>query len=222
MDFNDNEEEEIVEAEAIQEVENTEVANEIEKDKQVKERWLERYNEVVNSNVSDIIDINTHRAIVGYEVERRAKELVEWAKSKRLLMGVPTKEVLEVIYNRLKSGKTIKQSIEGVCGYSTWRKWCEEYEIVRAVEEEAIMDRSDKIMEEAKKIADQSDRTKMGEVGRDRLNIETKLKELDRLDRLTENRLNKNPSIKGNLVPIQINVAYANKNGSISKLDGSK
>lgn len=220
-DFNDSMEEEIVEAEAIEEAAAADVPRK-EGFNEIKAKWLARYNEVVNGDVNEVIDINTHRAIVGSEVERRAKELVEWARGKKLLMGVPTKEVLEVIYNRLKSGKTMKKALDGVCSMTCWRKWKQEYEVVRAIEEDALESRSEKLMEESKRIADQSDRTRMGEVSRDRLMIEARMKELDRIDRLTENRLGKDLPVKGNLVPIQINVAYAGKNGSISKLDGSK
>lgn len=135
----------------------------------------------------------------------RRMELATWAESKGILKGVPKIDDLELVWAALKAGKPLKKAIERVCSYSTWVKWRREYPEIAAMEEECRFQRCARLEEEMQQIADQTDRTRMGEVSRDRLMIDARMKELDRLDKLTESRMNKEPST---MVPIQINVAY--------------
>ena len=90
---------------------------------------------------------------------------------------------------------------------ATWRKWQEEYPFLAHIEEDAREARVAKLEEEVKRIADQEGREKMGQNTRDKIQIDTRLAEISRIDRLTENRnAKKQPGV--GMVPIQINVAY--------------
>lgn len=142
------------------------------------------------------------------QIRIRKLELATWAESKGILKGVPTIEDLESVWLKLKAGKTLKKAIEKVCSYSTWCKWRKEYPEIAAMEEECRQARISRLEEEMMAIADQSDRTRMGEVSRDKLMIETRAREVERLDRLTENRISK---VTPSMVPIQINVGYGKK-----------
>ena len=162
----------------------------------------------INNGVN-VIDKDKEMIKKAVEEEARVRrlEIASWAESKGIVKGVPTVEELETVWIRLQAGKTIKEAIKKICCYATWCKWRKEIPEVAMIEEEARYLYTQRIEEETKKIASQADRTKMGEVGRDRLWVETNFKLLERQDRLTENRM-KNESSAISLTPIQINVEY--------------
>lgn len=221
-EFNDSLEEDIIEAGVIAEVDNTEREKQQYEFDRRRQELYDKYTSIVRSIGCKLVDYNTHNAIVTEEVERRAKEVAEWARKEKLLGGLPTQEILEGVYRRLKKGKSLVKALDGYCSVRTWNKWKENIEVVKAIEEQARAERSDKLLDETRDIADQKDRTRMGEVSRDKLMIESRLREVDRIDRLTANRMNKDVVKEGNFTPIQINVGYADKNGSIIKLEPSK
>ena len=164
---------------------------------------------VAVSNNVNVVDKDKEMIKKAVEEEARVRrlEIASWAESKGIVKGVPTVEELETVWMRLQAGKTIKEAIKKICCYATWCKWRKEIPEVAMMEEEARYLYTQRIEEETKKIASQADRTKMGEVGRDRLWVETNFKLLERQDRLTENRM-KNESSATSLTPIQINVEY--------------
>ena len=166
-------------------------------------------NAIVVNNDGSTIDKDKEMIKKAVEEEARVRrlEIASWAESKGIVKGVPTVEELETVWMRLQAGKTIKEAIKKICCYATWCKWRKEIPEVAMIEEEARYLYTQRIEDETKRIASQADRTKMGEVGRDRLWVETNFKLLERQDRLTENRM-KNESSATNLTPIQINVEY--------------
>ena len=140
-------------------------------------------------------------------VEKRKREIEEWALRRGIQKGVPDKEDIEKISRRLRKGKSITDSIKGVCSHSTWRKWKEQYPALEEMEEDAREWRKNRLSIEAMRIADMPDREKMGQNTRDNMRINTRLAEIARIDKLTEIRNNKN-QIPNNVIPIQINVKY--------------
>ena len=71
------------------------------------------------------------------------------------------------------------------------------------------MEYSHRLEQEILNIADQRERTRMGEVSRDKTMIEARQRIIDRNDRLTEARLKSLPNnLPGAVVPVQINVKY--------------
>ena len=54
--------------------------------------------------------------------------------------------------------------------------------------------------------------THMGEIARDKIQMDELQNRIDRIDRLTENRNKKNSAFGGSVIPIQINVGYGKKN----------
>lgn len=142
---------------------------------------------------------------------KRKLEISDWAEKKRFIVNAPpTEQQLNKIFSKLKKGFPILKALKKVCSYTTWCKWREEYPVLLKMEEEAREYRIEKLMEKQQEIADQVDRDKMGQIARDKLRIDALQGQIDRFDRLTENRNNK---MKGNpaLVPIQINVGYGRK-----------
>lgn len=140
-------------------------------------------------------------------VEKRKKEIEEWALRRGIQKGVPDQEDIEKISRRLRKGKSITDSIKGVCSHSTWRRWKEQYPALEEMEEDAREWRKNRLSIEAMRIADMPDREKMGQNTRDNMRINTRLAEIARIDKLTEIRNNKN-QIPNNVIPIQINVKY--------------
>lgn len=137
----------------------------------------------------------------------RRMELATWAEEKGILKGEPKVDKLKRVWNKLRKGKPLIKAIRGICSYSTWQKWRHEYPEILAMEEECREQRIQALQDKILEIADQPDRTRMGETARDRLMIEARMKEIERLDRLTESRLEENKSAPA-IVPIQINVKY--------------
>lgn len=146
--------------------------------------------------------------------ERRIRqlELAKWAEEKRLIVDAPpTPKQLNRIAKRLKKGYTILKAINRICSYTTWRKWREEYPEILALEEQAREERIELLMDKQRAVAEQEGREKMGQLGRDKMKIDTYQQEIDRLDRLTENRNKKSSAFGGSVIPIQINVGYGKK-----------
>jgi hypothetical protein len=146
--------------------------------------------------------------VVSEERRIRELEIAVWAENQKLLGGEPTAEVLKEVYERLVSGKTLVEALDGICGIKLWTEWRKEYPVVLAIEEQARAEYSDKLEKEILAIADQRDRTRMGEVSRDKTMIEARQRIIDRNDRLTEARLNAQSAVGGAVVPVQINVKY--------------
>lgn len=158
-------------------------------------------------------DIKTDGDLITLMSERekriRKMEVAAWAEQKGLFKTAPKMEVLESVWKKLRKGVRLMEAIKGICSASTWNKWRKEYPAILAMEEECREARIAKLQREMMEIADQSDRTRMGESTRDKLMIDVRQKEIDRLDRLTEVRMQAESSKKPtSVVPIQINVAY--------------
>lgn len=165
----------------------------------------DKYAIAAQENKQDVIEA------VDIERERRRSELQFWASKQRLINNAPpTIKQLKRIHNRLKKGYTIVRAIHKVCSYTTWQKWKEEYPECAALEEQArqeyIEDLLDKKMELAAKPG-----TKMGEIARDKIQMDELQNRIDRIDRLTENRNKKSSAFGGSVIPIQINVGYGRK-----------
>lgn len=146
--------------------------------------------------------------------ERRIRqlELAKWAEERRIIADAPpTPGQLQRIHIRLKKGYTLLKAIRKICSYPTWCKWREEYPEVLAMEEQARAERIEILMDKQKEIANQEGREKMGQLGRDKMRIDTYQQEIDRLDRLTEIRNKKSSAFGGSVIPIQINVGYGKK-----------
>lgn len=147
--------------------------------------------------------------LVQKETQIRKMELAAWAEQKGIFQGQPKVEQLTKVWRKLRKGKSLLKSIKGVCSYSTWQRWRQEFPEIAAMEEECREFRVEKLQEQMQEIADKPDRTRMGETARDKLMIEVRQKELERLDRLTEIRLeSQKKNMAQSVVPIQINVAY--------------
>lgn len=150
---------------------------------------------------------------VDIERERRKSELQLWASKKRLISNAPpTTRQLNKIHIRLKKGYTIVKAINKICSYGTWLKWKEEYPEVAALEEQARQEYVEGLLDKKMEIA-QRPGVKMGEIARDKIQMDELQNRIDRIDRLTENRNKKNVNGFGNVIPIQINVGYGKKNG---------
>ena len=149
---------------------------------------------------------------VDIERERRKSELQLWASKQRLINNAPpTVKQLKKIHNRLKKGYTIVKAINKVCSYTTWQKWKEEYPECAAIEEQARQEYIEDLLD--KKMALASNKgTHMGEIARDKIQMDELQNRIDRIDRLTENRNKKNSAFGGSMIPIQINVGYGKKN----------
>ena len=144
--------------------------------------------------------------------ERRIRELeiAVWAENEKLLGGEPTAAILKEVYERLVSGKTLVEALDGICGIKMWTEWRKEYPAVLALEEQARAEYSNRLEKEILQIADQRDRTRFGEVNRDKVMIDARQRIIDRNDRLTEARLKAQQALGtgGAVVPVQINVKY--------------
>lgn len=150
---------------------------------------------------------------VDMERELRKSELQMWASKQRLISNAPpTVKQLKRIHKRLKKGYTIIKAINKICSYPTWQKWKEEYPEVSAIEEQARQEYVESLLDEKLKLANQPERTKMGEIARDKIHMDELQNRIDRIDRLTEIRNKKSSAFGGgNVIPIQINVGYGKK-----------
>ena len=176
---------------------------------ELNSRYEETFIEPVQEEIIVPTDREIVKEVVENEVRLRKMELAAWAEKKGIFQGAPKVEQLTKVWRKLRKGKSLLKSIKGVCSYTTWNKWRQQYPEIAAMEEECREFRVEKLQEQMMQIADKPDRTRMGETARDKLMIEVRQKELERLDRLTEIRMEaqKKPSAQ-NVVPIQINVAY--------------
>ena len=158
------------------------------------------------------VNIPTKNHAVDEAIERerlkRKLEVAAWAESKRLIVNAPpTPKQLNRVMSKLKKGFPLLKALKKVCSYTTWCKWREEYPELMDMENDAREYRIQTLLEEQKLLADQEGREKMGQIARDKLRMDIRQAEIDRLDRLTESR-NEKFKKPGNLVPIQINVGY--------------
>lgn len=168
---------------------------------------------IVNSSVvipAEPTEQELKEKVISEERRIRELEIAVWAENQKLLGGEPTAAVLKEVYERLISGKTLIEALDGICGIKLWTEWRKEYPAVLALEEQARAEYSNRLEKEILNIADQRDRTRFGEVNRDKVMIEARQRIIDRNDRLTEARL-KAQNVIGNggaVVPVQINVKY--------------
>ena len=149
---------------------------------------------------------------VDMERERRKSELQLWASKQRLISNAPpTVKQLNRIHKRLKKGYTIVKAINKVCSYTTWQKWKEEYPECAAIEEQARQEYIEDLLDKKMALAANKG-THMGEIARDKIQMDELQNRIDRIDRLTENRNKKSSAFGGSMIPIQINVGYGKKN----------
>lgn len=150
---------------------------------------------------------------VDIERERRKAELQMWASKKRIITNAPpTQKQLNRIFKRLQKGATIIKAIHKICSYGTWQKWKEEYPECAALEEQAHQEYIQVLLDRKMELASNPG-TKMGEIARDKIQMDELQNRIDRIDRLTENRNKKSSAFGGSVIPIQINVGYGKKNG---------
>lgn len=169
-------------------------------------------NEEQETEENQVVVINNNDALVNariaeIEARKRRLRIAEWAEDKSIINGVPTVEGLNRVWRKLRKGKRLAIAIRGICSVTTWRKWREEYPEIASMEEQCREERIARLEEEILEIADSPDRDRMGQVSKDRLRIDARQNEINRLDRLTEARLNLEIKNKP-IVPIQINVKY--------------
>lgn len=156
--------------------------------------------------------------------QKRRAALDQWARDNGVLGGLPTKQGLKMIWSALKSGKSLVKSLDGVCTVSTWNKLKREYPVLADMEEACLEYRRELLMDEVTKIADQPTRTRMGETARDRLMIDARMKEIDRIDKIKDIKLETEQQSKnktGTMVPIQINVSYGTEEQSGNTITGN-
>lgn len=173
--------------------------------------------EVVPVPVEDVYTITARNnredtaEAVDIERERRKSELQMWASKQRIINNAPpTVKQLKKIHNRLKKGYTIVKAIRKICSYPTWQKWKEEYPEVAAIEEQARQEYVEDLLDKKMQLA-ANPGTKMGEIARDKIQMDELQNRIDRIDRLTEIRNKKNSAFGGSVIPIQINVGYGKK-----------
>lgn len=168
---------------------------------------------IVNNSINvpvEATDEELKEKAISEERRIRELEIAVWAENEKLLGGEPTQAVLKEVYERLKDGKTLVEALEGICGVSLWNQWRKDYPVVVAIEEQARMEYSNKLEQEILNIADQRERTRRGEVDRDKLMMDARQRIIDRNDRLTEARMKaqQGKNLPGTVVPVQINVKY--------------
>lgn len=168
---------------------------------------------IVNNSINVPVkatEAELQEKVISEERRIRELEIAVWAENEKLLGGEPTAAILKEVYERLVSGKTLLEALDGICGIKLWEQWRRDYPVVVAIEEQARAAYSDKLEREILAIADQRERNRMGEVSRDKLMIEARQRVIDRNDRLTEARLkaNQTNNLPGAVVPVQINVKY--------------
>ena len=132
--------------------------------------------------------------------QKRKAELAAWAEKRKIIVNAPpTTKQLNSIYKKLKKGVPLLRAIRKVCSYPTWQKWKEEYEEVAAIEEQANKEYVELMLEE-KLALSQKKGTHMGEIARDKIQMDELQNRIDRIDRLTENHNSKKSAFGGNLV----------------------
>lgn len=195
----------MAESEEILEELNDEVIAEIEEQNNSRTAII---NNSINVPV-EATDREMQEKVISEERRIRELEIAVWAENEKLLGGEPSAAVLKEVYERLKDGKTLVEALEGICGITLWNQWRKDYPVVVAIEEQARMEYSHRLEREILNIADQRERTRMGEVNRDKTMIEARQRIIDRNDRLTEARLkSQQGTVSGAVVPVQINVKY--------------
>lgn len=144
--------------------------------------------------------------------EQKLKELAEWAYKKKIVNGTKPPEIkqLKRIFKKLKKGLPIVKAIKGVCSITTWNRWKQEFEEVAAMEEQANAEAIDRMLDKKEQLAARSG-THMGEIARDKVQMDELQNRIDRIDRLTEIRNKKNSAFGGSVVPIQINFGFGKK-----------
>lgn len=146
------------------------------------------------------------------EMELRKLEMAEWAEKKKILKGQPKIKELNRVWNKLRKGYPLVKALRGVVSVATWHKWREEYPEIAAMETQCREERVEYLQERIKNVAEQENRTRVGEVSRDKLMIDAYQSEIDRLDRLTQVRNNQLKTNGFGVVnPIQINLAFGKK-----------
>ena len=168
---------------------------------------------IVNNSINvpvEATDEELKEKAISEERRIRELEIAVWAENEKLLGGEPTQAVLKEVYERLKDGKTLVEALDGICGINLWNQWRRDYPVVVAIEEQARMEYSNKLEQEILNIADQRERTRRGEVDRDKLMMDARQRIIDRNDRLTEARMKaqQGKNMPGTVVPVQINVKY--------------
>lgn len=144
--------------------------------------------------------------------QEKLKALAAWAIKKKIVSGTnpPEERQLNRIYRKLKKGLPIIKAIKGVCSYPTWNKWKEEFPEVAAMEEQANAVAIDRMLDRKEELAARPG-THMGEIARDKVQMDELQNRIDRIDRLTEIRNKKNSAFGGSVVPIQINFGFGKK-----------
>ena len=146
------------------------------------------------------------------EMELRKLEMAEWAEKKKILKGQPKIKELNRVWNKLRKGYPLVKALRGVVSVATWHKWREEYPEIAAMETQCREERVEYLQERIKNVAEQENRTRVGEVSRDKLMIDAYQSEIDRLDRLTQVRNNQLKTNGFGVVnPIQINFSFGKK-----------
>ena len=141
--------------------------------------------------------------------QRKLEEIATWASDRKIYNGgsLPEVKQLKRIQRKLRKGLPIVKAIKGVCSYPTWCRWKEEIPQVAAMEEHANAEAIDRMLDKKEELAARSG-THMGEIARDKVQMDELQNRIDRIDRLTENRNSKKGSFGAGLIPIQINVGY--------------
>ena len=150
----------------------------------------------------------------GIELARKqaVERIAKWAEKKKIFNGTkpPEDKQLNRIFKKLKKGLPIVKAIKGVCSMPTWNKWKTEFPEVAAMEEQANAEAIDRMLDKKEQLA-ANPGTKMGEIARDKVQMDELQNRIDRIDRLTDIRNNKNSGFAGNLMPIQINFGFGKK-----------
>ena len=150
----------------------------------------------------------------GIELARKQaiERIAKWAEKKKIFNGTkpPEEKQLNRIFKKLKKGLPIVKAIKGVCSMPTWNKWKQEFPEVAAMEEQANAEAIDRMLDKKEQLA-ANPGTHMGEIARDKVQMDELQNRIDRIDRLTDVRNNKNSGFAGNLMPIQINFGFGKK-----------
>jgi hypothetical protein len=146
----------------------------------------------------------------------RRAEILAWCYEKTNTKVLARTE-LNRIYLNLRHGKSEVESIRGIVSYPTWKKYKEENPELKEMVEAAVEYRLNKLQDKQMAIADQPDRSRVGETARDRLIVDVLDKAIEREGRLAE-RLGKQKT-SGN---VQIAVVIGKgeeKNVKVERID---
>lgn len=152
------------------------------------------------------------QAGIDLATQKKIQEIADWAERKKIYNGTkpPEEKQLNRIFRKLKKGLPIVKAIKGVCSIPTWNKWKRDFPEVAAMEEHAMAVAVDRMLDKKEALA-QNKGTKMGEIARDKIQMDELQNRIDRIDRLTEVRNSKNSAFGGSVVPIQINFGFGKK-----------